>query len=47
LASAGLRHEPRVTRPRLCARTFIEQHYPWPVVAEQIEQVYPTVLERS
>jgi glycosyltransferase involved in cell wall biosynthesis len=28
------------------ARLFVEQHYRWPVVAEQIEQVYRSVLER-
>ena len=28
------------------ARRFVEQHYRWPVVAEQIERIYRTVLER-
>jgi glycosyltransferase involved in cell wall biosynthesis len=29
------------------ARRFVEQHYRWPVVAAQIEDVYRTVLARK
>jgi glycosyltransferase involved in cell wall biosynthesis len=29
------------------ARSFVEQHYRWPVVAERIEQVYRAVLKRK